>query len=218
MIVLLHCRYGGQYSGFSSPTHFTGYPVAVSGTNTPPAAQQQIFTPPQQQQGQEAASLGPSVRQTVEEEVRGRLREEIGRRQAETEELIKVGEKLSQGHSRLSLVMSRLQQELAETEASVELISQNNQQMRSDREKFAENITNLDCDEAVTASAPLYNQLIEGEQETSHLSLSPLINHCLSAHAEDAAIEDAVYFLGESLRRGIIDSEIFLKHVRNLSR
>ena len=79
MIVLLHCRYGGQYSGFSSPTHFTGYPVAVSGTNTPPAAQQQIFTPPQQQQGQEAASLGPSVRQTVEEEVRGRLREEIGR-------------------------------------------------------------------------------------------------------------------------------------------
>ena len=66
-----------------------------------------------------------------------------------------MGEKLSQGHSRLSLVMSRLQQELAEIEASVELISQNNQQMRSDREKFAENITNLDCDEAVTASAPL---------------------------------------------------------------
>ena len=38
------------------------------------------------------------------------------------------------------------------------------------------------------------------------------------AHAEDAAVEDALYFLGESLRRGVLDCESFLKHVRNLSR
>ena len=37
------------------------------------------------------------------------------------------------------------------------------------------------------------------------------------AHAEDAAVEDALYFLGESLRRGVLDCESFLKHVRNMS-
>ena len=59
-------------------------------------------------------------------------------------------------------------------------------------------------------------------QDTSfrHLTSQPptLILICFSAHAEDAAIDDAVYFLGESLRRGVIDSELFLKHVRDLSR
>jgi len=57
----------------------------------------------------------------------------------------------------------------------------------------------IDVDEAVTASAPLYRQL-------------------LSAYAEESATEDALYFLGEALRRGVIDTEVFLKHVRNLSR
>ena len=71
--------------------------------------------------------------------------------------------------------------------------------MKRERERLTESLANLDCDEAVSATAPLYNQLLE-------------------AYAEDAAIEDALYFLGESLRRGIIDSEVFLKHVRNLSR
>ena len=38
------------------------------------------------------------------------------------------------------------------------------------------------------------------------------------AYAEDAAVEDSLYFLGESLRRDVLDCESFLKHVRNLSR
>lgn len=40
----------------------------------------------------------------------------------------------------------------------------------------------------------------------------------LNAYAEEAAIEDAVYFMGEALRSGVIDLEVFLKHVRQLSR
>lgn len=135
----------------------------------------------------------------MEEEVRGKLREQIATRQAETDRLVQLGEKLSEGNSRLSLVMSRLQQELAETESSVDLLRQKTEEMQLVRERLGESLGQLDCDEAVTATAPLFTQLIEG-------------------YAEDAAIEDALYFLGESLRRGIIDSEVFLKHVRNLSR
>lgn len=31
-------------------------------------------------------------------------------------------------------------------------------------------------------------------------------------------MEDAIYYLGEALRSGVIDLETFLKHVRQLSR
>lgn len=40
----------------------------------------------------------------------------------------------------------------------------------------------------------------------------------LNAYAEEAAIEDAIYYIGEALRNGVIDLEVFLKHVRQLSR
>ena len=114
----------------------------------------------------------------MEEEVRARLRDEIARKQAETEELVKVGEKLSEGNSRLSLVMSRLQQELAETESQVDLIRRNNEQMRGERERLTDSLADLDCNEAVTATAPLYNQLLEGElgqDLTPHLTAETLI-------------------------------------------
>jgi len=57
----------------------------------------------------------------------------------------------------------------------------------------------MDVDEAIVTTAPLYKQL-------------------LNAYAEEAAIEDAIYYLGEGFRTGVIDLEIFLKHVRQLSR
>jgi ESCRT-I complex subunit TSG101 len=57
----------------------------------------------------------------------------------------------------------------------------------------------IDIDEAVTTTAPLYKQL-------------------LNAFAEESAIEDVIYYLGEALRRGRIDLDVFLKQVRALSR
>lgn len=46
------------------------------------------------------------------------------------------------------------------------------------------------------------------------------LNNCrmLNAFAEEAATEDAIYYLGEALRCGIIDLDAFLKQVRQLSR
>lgn len=40
----------------------------------------------------------------------------------------------------------------------------------------------------------------------------------LNAFAEEAATEDAIYYLGEGLRNGTIDLDTFLKQVRQLSR
>lgn len=49
------------------------------------------------------------------------------------------------------------------------------------------------------------------------LTFFPLIR-LLNAYAEEAATEDAIYYLGEALRGGVIDLEVFLKHIRQLSR
>lgn len=40
----------------------------------------------------------------------------------------------------------------------------------------------------------------------------------LNAYAEEAAIEDTIYYIGEALRNDVIELEVFLKHVRQLSR
>lgn len=40
----------------------------------------------------------------------------------------------------------------------------------------------------------------------------------LNAFAEEAALEDVIYYMGEALRRGVIDLDVFLRQVRALSR
>lgn len=45
-----------------------------------------------------------------------------------------------------------------------------------------------------------------------------LLRRMLNAFAEEAATEDAIYYLAEGLRGSIIDLDVFLKHVRQLSR
>ena len=40
----------------------------------------------------------------------------------------------------------------------------------------------------------------------------------LNCQVEDWAIDDAIYMIGEALRRGVISTEVYLKRVRNFSR
>lgn len=40
----------------------------------------------------------------------------------------------------------------------------------------------------------------------------------LNCFAEEAATEDTIYYMGEALRQGVIDLDVFLKQVRALSR
>lgn len=45
-----------------------------------------------------------------------------------------------------------------------------------------------------------------------------ILSRLINAYAEEAAVEDAIYYLGEALRSGVIDLETFLKQVRQLAR
>ena len=40
----------------------------------------------------------------------------------------------------------------------------------------------------------------------------------LNCQVEDWAIDDAIYILGDAVRRGVISTEVYLKRVRNFSR
>lgn len=83
-----------------------------------------------------------------------------------------------------------------------------------------EKVDTIDVDEAVTTTAPLYKQCV-----LILIYICICINivtlfayRLLNAYAEEAAIEDSIYYIGEALRNGVLDLEIFLKHVRQLSR
>jgi len=139
-----------------------------------------------------------SILATAEEKVRRKLREEVSSRHAETESLKHVGEELSGGKNRLLQMISKLTQETDDLDKKITVMKEKEAELSVIRDKLVEN-GDVDCDEAVTATNPLYKQLI-------------------NTYAEESATEDAIYFLGEALRRGVVDCEVFLKHVRNLSR
>jgi len=139
-----------------------------------------------------------SILSAVEDKVRRRIRDEFSTRGAETDSLKKIGEDLTAGKARLEQMMQRLKDESAELDRNIQTLEAKQTEM-SDLVSQLEESEEIDVDEAVVASAPLFKQLF-------------------AAYAEESATEDALYFLGEALRRGVIDCDVFLKHVRNLSR
>ena len=40
----------------------------------------------------------------------------------------------------------------------------------------------------------------------------------LNAHAEEAAVHEAIYYLGEAMKQEVIDCDVFLKQVRKMAR
>jgi len=90
-----------------------------------------------------------------------------------------------------------MQQEQKQLELNIVTMSYKEGEITELQQKI-ESQKEVSIDEAVVAPAPLYNQIV-------------------NAFAEENATEDAVYYLGEALRKGVIDIDIFLKHVRSLS-
>jgi len=142
--------------------------------------------------------LKASIVSAVEDKVKAHLREEFSMKQAETDTLKHTGKELGEGRQKLQQMVSQLSVETQEMEARLTVLAEKKTQMEKVNLRLEEQ-GEVDCDQAVVATAPVFNQLFED-------------------YSEEAAIEDAVYFLGEALRRGVIDCETFLKHVRNLSR
>ncbi|XP_052832400.1 tumor susceptibility gene 101 protein isoform X1 [Octopus bimaculoides] len=139
-----------------------------------------------------------SLISAVEETLKRRLKETFAQAQAEMDTLYKTQNDLQKGRECLEKMMKSLEQEKDEVEKNISILKEKNAELKETLNKM-ENQGELKIDEAVVTTTPLYRQL-------------------LNAFAKEQAIEDTIYYLGEALRRSVIDLDIFLKQVRELSR
>ncbi|KAM5247280.1 tumor susceptibility gene 101 protein isoform 2-T2 [Ctenodactylus gundi] len=200
----------GGISAYPSgyPPNPSGYP----GCPYPPGGSYPATTSSQYPSQPPVTTVGPSRDGTISEDtiraslisavsdkLRWRMKEEMDRAQAELNALKRTEEDLKKGHQKLEEMVTRLDQEVAEVDKNIELLKKKDEELSSALEKMENQSENNDIDEVIIPTAPLYKQI-------------------LNLYAEENAIEDTIFYLGEALRRGVIDLDVFLKHVRLLSR
>ncbi|XP_056631868.1 tumor susceptibility gene 101 protein isoform X2 [Diorhabda sublineata] len=139
-----------------------------------------------------------SLLTALEERLLRRMKEQFQQNQAELETLKRTQEELKQGKVKLDNILSRLEKEKNDLDKNITMLQDKEQELDKAIERIS-NQESIDVDDAVTTTAPLYKQL-------------------LTAFAEEAALEDTIYYMGEALRCGVIDLDVFLRQVRSLSR
>lgn len=197
---------GFPYQGYGSYGNTTGggsgYSQSYGGPYPYPPATQPSPTVPSGSSGGSGTITEEHIRvsllSAVEDKLRRRLKEQFSQLQAELETLRRTQQELTSGSSHLSELFEKLKKEKTELEKNVTILQDKQAELEKEIAKLSDN-QSIDVDEAVTTIAPLYKQM-------------------LNAFAEEAATEDAIYYLGEGLRCGIIDLDAFLKQVRQLSR
>jgi len=98
-----------------------------------------------------------SLLSAVEDKVRRTLREQISAWKAELDTLEKIHLELDQGKNRLSLLTKRLESEQTEWEKVLSTLKDKDAELDVALAK-AKNQGEIDVDEAVVTTAPLYNQ------------------------------------------------------------
>ncbi|XP_060084149.1 tumor susceptibility gene 101 protein-like [Ylistrum balloti] len=214
-------NYGGNFQ--QQPQGFQGYPQNTGGY--PQSGQQQYPSqtpypsyPSQSQYSTSTASTvtssgqgGPGSTNTVTEEhlrmsllsavedkMKRRLREIFEQAQAEMNVLHKTQTDLLQGREKLDKMMKDLDTEKVYIENNIQMLKEKDREVKDALEKMSKE-DSLDIDDAVVTTMPLYKQLV-------------------NSFAEEQAIEDALFYLGDALRKDVIDIDVFLKQVRELSR
>ncbi|XP_037722048.1 tumor susceptibility gene 101 protein [Drosophila subpulchrella] len=189
-------------AGGPGPAGPSGYPPYMNfpqaaGAGYPPAAGYNPSNPSSTGTITEE-HIKASLISAVEDKLRRRIQEKVNQYQAEIETLNRTKQELVEGSSKIDAIITRLEREQVDLQKNISVLKDKEQELEKSLETL-ESAEAIDPDEAVTTTAPLYRQL-------------------LNAYADEAATEDAIYYLGEGLRGGVIDLETFLKHVRQLSR
>ncbi|XP_070497258.1 tumor susceptibility gene 101 protein [Chironomus tepperi] len=191
-------------SGFPPyPQSNNPYPPTVGFNPMPPS--NNAFNSPTQNTASASGTgtiteehIKASLISAVEDKMRRRIQEKVNQYQAEIQTLKRTKQELQEGENKLAEIMRKLEHDESELKRNIQLLQDKDVELTKSLEQLEQN-DEIDVDEAVTTTAPLYKQLI-------------------NAYAEEASIEDAIYYLGEALRKGVIDLEVFLKQVRQLAR
>lgn len=132
-----------------------------------------------------------SLLTALEERLLRRMKEQFQQNQAELETLKRTQEELKQGKLKLDNILIRLEKEKNDLDKNITMLQDKEQELDKAIERIS-NQESIDVDDAVTTTAPLYKQL-------------------LTTFAEEAALEDTIYYMGEALRCGVIDLDVFLR-------
>ncbi|KAK3528399.1 hypothetical protein QTP86_034216 [Hemibagrus guttatus] len=190
LIQVMIVVFGEEPPVFARPTTQTAYPgFQPSGPPTGPSRDATI--------GED--TIRASLVSAVSDKLRWRMKEEMDRAQAELDALKRTEEDLKKGHQKLEEMVSKVDQEITDVDRNIELLKKKDEELTAALEKMEQQSENNDIDELIVPTAPLYRQI-------------------LNLYAEENAIEDTIFYLGEALRRDVIDLDVFLKHVRLLSR
>lgn len=189
------------YPNFPYPNSNPGYPMPpFSGTSYPSYPGSSTVT---SNSGGGTGTITEehiraSLLSAIGDKLKRRLREQFFQLQAEFETLRRTQQELTSGSSRLSDLFTKFQKEKSELEKNVKILQDKDSELQKEISKLSDK-QSIEIDETVTTIAPLYKQM-------------------LNCFVEEAAIEDAIYYLAEGLRSNIIDLDAFLKQVRQLSR
>ncbi|KAK3510170.1 hypothetical protein QTP70_026764 [Hemibagrus guttatus] len=183
---------------------FQGYPYPAASSGYPATSGTPHYTPTTAGGPSRDATIGEdtiraSLVSAVSDKLRWRMKEEMDRAQAELDALKRTEEDLKKGHQKLEEMVSKVDQEITDVDRNIELLKKKDEELTAALEKMEQQSENNDIDELIVPTAPLYRQI-------------------LNLYAEENAIEDTIFYLGEALRRDVIDLDVFLKHVRLLSR
>ncbi|KAI3383811.1 hypothetical protein SNEBB_010231 [Seison nebaliae] len=139
-----------------------------------------------------------SLREAVEQKLKEKMRQKFSENNAVIESLKDTEKELTVGANIIKCHIDEMEKEIEivkeQNEKTVQTIHQVNKKISEMKES-----DKIDVEKIVITTAPVYDQL-------------------LNLFAEDNAIEDMLYNLEEALRKRMIDHEIYLKHVRELSR
>lgn len=178
-----------QSSSFSSYTPYPSQASSVQQTTVSSSSNSMTLSDEQ---------IRASIVSAVEDKMRRRLKEIFAQAQAEIGALQRTQEDLQKGKQTLEEMLERLEREHNDVEANTALLKEKIDEMQNALSKM-ENRETVEIDDVVAPTAPLYRQL-------------------LNVFAEEQATDDAIYYLGEGLRKNVIDLDVYLKQVRELSR
>ena len=145
------------------------YPPNAAASNTPypptnymPGMQNSFNSTPQQNNASGTGTITEehikaSLISAVEDKMRRRIQEKVNQCQAEIQTLRRTKQELMEGQSKLGDIMKKLERDEGELKKNIQLLRDKDTELSKSLETLEES-DQIDVDEAVTTTAPLYKQ------------------------------------------------------------
>lgn len=165
----------GGNTNFGGSPAFPPYPPTASTNSTPypsggfmpmPNAAFSPTQPPQSNANNPASSgtgtiteehIKASLISAVEDKMRRRIQEKVNQYQAEIQTLNRTKQELQEGQSKLNEIIRKLERDETELKKNIQMLKDKDTELTRSLEQLEQN-EDIDVDEAVTTTAPLYKQ------------------------------------------------------------